>query len=372
MSARVPHPKRPRRLDPRRFGRTALAVLASAAGLAGPEEARAAEPGPPVQYALDYRVPASCPGEDDFVKLIARRTSRARRGGGTGEVKYRFTIEVQLSDAGARGTLRIAEKDGGTTERDVPARDCANAIEAMALIAAVILDPRAATTSPVSEGDAEPIADAAGTTPAPPSRTSAPQRPPVAAPAAVSGSQASPRADDRSPTWQTRLRAAGALQGAVAPGGALGVAAGADLFRADSGLFEPRFALTAHFARGEASTGFGVAELTWYAGRLTACPVGWPKSGGLTLRGCAFAEAGALRGDGSDTRNPRGSTAFWLAAGPSTEIEVEVTRWLALAVEAGIVVPAFHDEFVFVPDEVAHQVPTAGAWVAAGVRLGPL
>ena len=373
MSPRVPPPKRPRRLDPRRFGRTALAVLASAAGLAGPEEARAADPGPQVQYALDYRVPASCPGEDDFVKLIARRTSRARRGG-AGEVKYRFTIEVQLSDAGARGTLQIAEKDGGTTERDVPARDCANAIEAMALIAAVILDPRAATTSAVavSESDAAPIAGAAGTTPAPPSRTSAPQRPPVAAPAAVSGSQASPPADDRSPTWQTRLRAAGALQGAVAPGGALGVAAGAEVYQVHDGLFEPRFAMTAHFARGEASTRFGDAELAWYAGRLTACPVGWPKSGRLTLRGCAFAEAGALRGDGSDTQNPRGSTAFWLAAGPSTEIELGVTRWLALTVEAGIVVPAFHDKFVFVPDEVAHQVPPVGGWVAVGVRLGPL
>jgi hypothetical protein len=337
------------------------------------EMAGAADPGPQVQYALDYRVPASCPGEDDFVKLIARRTSRARRGS-TGEGKYRFTVEVQLSDAGARGTLRIAEKDGGTTERDVPARDCANAIEAMALIAAVILDPRAATTSPVSESDAAPIADAASTTPAPPSRTSAPPRPSPAAPAAVSrsqGSQDSPAPAERPPTWQGRLRAAGALQGAVAPGGALGVAAGAELFRADRGLFEPRFALTAHFASGEASTRFGNAELSWFAGRLTACPVGWPKSDRLTLRGCAFAEAGALRGDGSDTQNPRGSTAFWLAAGPSTEIELGVTRLLALAVEAGITVPAFHDKFVFVPEEVAHRVPPVGGWLAAGVRVGP-
>jgi hypothetical protein len=340
------------------------------------EMAGAADPEPQVQYALDYRVPASCPGDDDFVKLIARRTSRARRAG-TGEGKYRFTVEVQLSDAGARGTLRIAEKEGGTTERDVPARDCANATEAMALIAAVILDPRAATTSPVSESDAAPVADAASTTPAPPSRTSAPPTPPAGATAAVSGSRGSPGSQDslapveRPPTWQARLRAAGTLQGAVAPGGALGVAAGAELFRADSGPFEPRFALTAHFASGEASTRFGNAELSWFAGRLTACPVGWPKSTRLTLRGCAFAEAGALRGDGSDTQNPRGSTAFWLAGGPSTEIELGVTRLLALAVEAGITVPAFHDKFVFVPDEVAHKVPTAGGWLAAGVRLGP-
>ena len=108
----------------------ALALLASSGGLAAAEAARAAGPEPPVAYELDYRAPASCPGEDDFAKLIARRTSRARRSG-AGQGRYRFTVEVRLSDAQARGTLRIAEQDGSTTERDVPARVCANAIEAM-------------------------------------------------------------------------------------------------------------------------------------------------------------------------------------------------------------------------------------------------
>jgi hypothetical protein len=144
------------------------------------------------------------------------------------------------------------------------------------------------------------------------------------------------------------------------------------VYRVDRGFVEPRFALTAHFATGDGSTPFGDAEFRWYAGRLTACPIGWPESGRLTVRGCAFAEAGALRGDGSNTQNARGSTAFWLAAGPSTEIELGVTRSLAIALEAGITVPAFHDEFVFVPDETAHQVPAVGAWIGIGGRFGPL
>jgi hypothetical protein len=172
------------------------------------------------------------------------------------------------------------------------------------------------------------------------------------------------------------LRVAGGLQGAVAPGGALAVAAGAELYRPTDGVIEPRFALTAHFATGDASTPVGDAELRWYAGRLTACPVGWPEASRVTVRGCAFAEAGALHGDGSNAQvqNPRGSTAFWLAAGPSAEIELKLNDWLALAVEGGLTVPAFHDAFVFVPRETAtaYEVPDVGGWVAVGARFGPL
>jgi hypothetical protein len=90
------------------------------------------------------------------------------------------------------------------------------------------------------------------------------------------------------------------------------------------------------------------------------------------LRACAFAEAGALYGRGSRTQNPRSSTAFWLAAGPSAELELRVNHWLGLALEAGLTLPAFHDKFIFVPQQVAHEVPPAGGWLAAGVRIGPL
>jgi hypothetical protein len=357
--------------------RFALALLVASAGPAATEAASAEDAEPTVSYELDYRAPASCPGEDAFTKRIARRTSRARRSS-TGQGKYRFTVEFLLSDTGARGTLRIAEKDGASTERDVPARDCASAVEAMALIAAVILDPRAATVARADEAKeataavetAPPAAgaDAAANGPAPEPNSAQQPAPP---PAGVPDSNPTERASDESVSWRMRLRAAGALQGAVAPGGALGANAGAEVYRDGPGLFEPRFALTMHVAFGDSSTSFGDAAFSWYAGRLTACPIQWPESGRLRLRGCAFAEAGALHGEGSNTRNPRGSTAFWLAAGPSAEVELEVTRWLAVAVEGGMTVPAFHDKFIFVPQQVAHEVPTMGGWLAAGLRIGP-
>jgi hypothetical protein len=63
--------------------------------------------------------PASCPGEDGFANLIAQRTSRAKRSGAS-QGKYRFTVEVALNEGGARGKLRIAEKDGGNAQVQNP------------------------------------------------------------------------------------------------------------------------------------------------------------------------------------------------------------------------------------------------------------
>jgi len=352
-------------------------LLVAGTALVTPGAAAAEDGGPAVVYELDYRAPASCPGADAFTNLIARRTSRARRGGG-GQGKYRFTVNVELGDAGARGTLRIAERDGGTTDRDVPARDCANALEAMALIAAVILDPRAAANAPAgasTNAAGEAPVEATGTAPAPSPHKPDTTRPPTerstvpSTSGAPAPNPAPPASEDLE--WHVRLRAAAMLEGAIAPEVAPGAAAGAELYRDRSGLFEPRFALTAHFAVGSTTASFGDATFRWYAGRLTACPLGWPEASVLTLRACAFAEAGALHGSGSNTQNPRGSTAFWLAAGPSAEIELRVNHLLALALEGGLTVPAFHDKFLFRP-EVAHEVPPLGGWLALGARIGPL
>jgi len=343
---------------------TAVAALAS-------NRPAAAQPDESVSYELDYRVPAGCPAEATFTGLIARRTVRARRGS-EGEGKYRFTVEVALNDTGARGTLRIAERDGASSERDVPARDCTNAIEAMALIAAVILDPRAAVASPDSAGAApETAPPAASAAPAPAPRAPTVQEQKPAAPAPPP-KQPAPEPETKSEPWRARLRVAGLLQGAVAPGAAVGAAAGIEVFQPRRGLFEPRAALTANFATAETSTRFGNATFLWYAGRVTACPLRWPERLPLVLRACAFADAGGLRGQGSNTQNARGSTAFWLSGGPGLEVEIALSSWLGLAVEGGLTVPAFHDSFIFVPQEVAHEVPGVGAWLAVSIRFGPL
>ncbi len=358
-----------------------LGAAAAAAVLASTRTA-AAQADESVSYDLDYRAPAGCPAEATFTGLIARRTARARRSS-DGAGKYRFTVEVALNDAGARGTLRIAERDGGSSERDVPARDCANAIEAMALIAAVILDPRAAVassdTANATRDNAPPAATVPPAATAPPAASAppAPERRAPVAKARTSATEPMPKQPAREPEtkgapWRARLRVAGLLQGAVAPGAAFGGAAGVEVFQPRHGVFEPRAALTANFATAETSTPFGNANFLWYAGRVTACPLRWPEGVPVVLRACAFVDAGGLRGHGSNTQNARGSTAFWLAAGPALEVEVEVSSWLGLAVEGGLTVPAFHDSFIFVPQEVAHEVPGVGAWLAVGARFGPL
>jgi hypothetical protein len=320
-----------------------------------------------VLYDVAYRAPAICPAEAAFTGLIARRTARARRVAAAGAVKYRFTVEVALNEAGARGSLRIDERDGASTERDVPARDCADAVEAMALIAAVILDPRAAAAAPSAGAAPLPSAAPARATPAAPAREPARREPPAIRPAAA----AAPPAPARGEPWRVRARVAFLAQGAVAEDTALGAAAGAEAFLERPSWFEPRAALTANFALAETSTRFGNADFRWYAGRVIACPVKWPEAERLVLRACGFADAGALHAEGRDTLNARSSTAFWLALGPAAEVELELDSWFSVALEAGVSFPMFHDRFIFAPEEVAHEIPAAGAWFAVGFRIGP-
>lgn len=318
----------------------------------------------PPRYRVTYRAPDGCPDERAFAALIAQRAPTAQHGA-EGERAHHFKVEIVLDDERkARGRLSIEEPDGNTTEREVPAKDCVNAVEAMALIAAVILDPRAADSSAAGASEARPSPPVSPARSPPSATDSRAEHPPATAPA---DGAARP---GRSP-WRPGLALSGTLHGAIAPGVTPGVSAAGVLLWDRPGLVQPFFSLAAHYAQsGTTKTASGEADFQWIAARATLCPVRWPDAGRVTLRACAFGDLGVLRGEGRLAQNARDAAAFWAAGGPSARLEVAISPAFGLALEAGLLLPAFHDRFVFVPGEVAHEVPTPAAMLAIGAQFG--
>ncbi len=131
------------------------ALVCSASG------ARAEDQGPTL---LAYTAPADCPAVGDFQRSVQRRSTRIHF---VDEGSHERELSIYLRKEGdyTIGELRLIEENGTLRQRSVRFNTCAEAVEGLALIATVSLDPEALLAAP---GPATTPAPSAGTpTPAP-------------------------------------------------------------------------------------------------------------------------------------------------------------------------------------------------------------
>ena len=121
-------------------GVVAATVAAGAEAGAGPDE----EP-----IRLAYQASAGCPTEADFVMRIRARTTRARVAW-PGENARTFDVRV---DAGppASGRVMVLDEDLPAGTRHVEADTCADVTDALAMVIALSIDPRASNPLPASD-----------------------------------------------------------------------------------------------------------------------------------------------------------------------------------------------------------------------------
>jgi len=111
-----------------------------------------AEDLPPTR--LEYRVPAGCPTVEEFSERVRRRSTRIQlvtEGSGL----RTLVIEVLEDQQSLKSSVRIVEIDGTERTRNLKAKDCNEAIDGLALIATVSLDPEAMLDVP-PEPEPEP------------------------------------------------------------------------------------------------------------------------------------------------------------------------------------------------------------------------
>jgi hypothetical protein len=314
-----------------RAARFALALAALPVPSARADEAARAP------FQVEFSAGLNCRTEDFSAELLRR--SQHVRPAGPGEQGFVFQIDIRDNEGTLEGRLTLREPHGRVTVRVVPGATCSEIIPALAVIAAVLVEPSAAV---------EPS----------PSQPVTPIEPP-----------------ERNTGWGVGASVGLVAQGAVAPEVRAGFGIEASGFFDSGGVLSPLFALAYVQTRmGTAPTpsSTGTAELRWWTVRASTCPVRWPATGPAALRPCALFDLGALKGTGTRTDIREEVTMTWVAPGFSARLDAAPLDWLWLIAEGGVFVPLNRDRFIFdPPPEEAYQPPDVGgmARLAVGGRF---
>jgi hypothetical protein len=289
-------------------------------------------------FSVSYLAAEECPNQATFEAAILARAPQAQKAAVGAEAEVQ--IQAELNDA---PRLRVSTRDGTRQDREIVAEGCTEAMQSMAIIAAMILEAQPRGSVPVA---AEP-------SPAPP-----PSRPDQTGPRAP----AAPR-----PRLVAAVSLAADAESAAAPTTAFGVAAGAELGSSAPDLVSPSARLSLVLAQAaRVETTAGDARFRLVLGRAHLCALKFAAARG-SLRLCALVEAGALLGQGIDARNKRDQTMPWLGAGLAALGAFQLAGPVALELGAGGRALLVKDQFIFSPAQLVHQ-PHDFAWnLSAGL-----
>lgn len=328
-------------------------------------------------FSLQASSDAECPAIGSFSRRVLARTSRARLA--TSEsVDVAFVLSVERDAEGASGTLEVTEGTAHSA-RNVRGASCEEVVDALALIAAVTLDPNA-STRPIANQDASPpttAAEPARTEPVRPLPTLPPRTEPPKPPASEFGEPV--------PSWRFGGGVRGALTQGLAPDPVLAVGAFLSARLPNEGsTFEPLLLAGLWLARsGEydartsAGDDLGTAQFRWLAGDVLGCPLRFPASGEFALRPCVGFEAGRLTGKGRAAKNSAEEGATWFAMTGSARLDWTLFDRFEIDLTAGGFLSLARDDFFFEPAPgssgtegvVVHEIPTAGFRASIGLGV---
>jgi hypothetical protein len=295
---------------------------------------------PDREPALPFRVvgssSAGCGPADTFSSELSWRTNRLRPAA-EGEHAIIWIVETFTTESGVRGQLTTRTLTGTVTQREVPGPNCREVESAMALIAALMVDPLAGSPERKKPG------------------AQLPERP--TAPATAKQSNLSIRLD-------ARLTA----RTAVAPGLSWGAGLGVMLTH-ETSRFRPSLALSGQYAKASTSQASGSARFEWVAAQLLVCPLGLRPADAWDARICGLFRAGRLRGAGFDTDEPATKSVFWSSAGAQLETRFKLIGPVWGGLEGAVELPFSRDRFYLEPQETLHRVPAVGMSFGAGLGL---
>jgi hypothetical protein len=311
---------------------------------------------------LSYDAASGCPTNADIVKKIEASSARVRVARGT-EPAVDLAVRVEETENGIVGILDVQNPDGAKFSRTIPAPVCDEALSAIALIAAIAIDPDAA-----SAGEAVPAATDSATPPPsalppPPPLPPPPLPPPVDALDDVSA----PRSGRRG---GFSLGARLGVTGGVAPGLVPDFGVTAALDAPKRRWLAPRLELAAVYARSGtiAETG-GSVRYDRLGARLSGCPLELLGLAAASLRPCALVELGRLHAQGSDVPGAQSRSVVWAGVGAGLRTDTDLPAGLTLGVEAGALFPLVRNGFFFEPaEQVVHRVDAIV--VQAALELG--
>jgi hypothetical protein len=342
--------------------RTWIASLSlSLAMVAATRGASAAERGVPAAARLEVNARPECTSRAELIARVRARAPRVRFTDDREAIE--ITAEFAATSAGlVAATVSLARAGAKPSVRRVRGASCGDAVDAVALIIAVTLDPGAAVRE-----EAAVISEAPSVAPA---------SPPAAASPDARKSDATGQSVAR-PTAEApaRSRNRGAVQVAaqallgpapkIMPGVALYAVVGIER----PALWSPAVLLGVSQAR---RTGFdeqgGTAAFRLDAASFDACPfrLRW---GPIDARPCGSVLIGRLSARGSQTRNAAAESRrpFWVVGGAAVAT-ADLSELFELTARVAVGGNLVRDSFVFTP-VVFHEVSAVTAAASLGIGV---
>ena len=342
-----------------------------------------------VPLSLEFEGSPGCTDADAFTREVLARAPRARIATAA---EHARTLVARVRPPGARGydgVLVVRDASAPTTERAVHAPSCTELVTALAVIAAVVIDPITAKTGAIDAGVTNADASVAtgadggsgtgtgtgtGTSTGTGGNASAPDVVDGGAPSAAAPSAEGPPAERPPPApglrgpierWEVSAGAGGGAIGGAAPTLLFSVPVFFEIAREEGGVVEP--ALRLRFERtANAASEDGAFSRT--GGAVDLCPIAL-HARSLRAQPCARVELAALFAKGRDVVPVRSDVRPWFAAGPIGRARLELSGPVFLELEGGMMFAMVRDRFFVEPGTLVYRAPLVGATTAFALGL---
>ncbi|MBI5538258.1 MAG: hypothetical protein HY898_36385 [Deltaproteobacteria bacterium] len=310
------------------------------------------EPIEPIRVAVS--APQPCSDAVRFTSQIQARTNRSRIAGENERARL-FSAFLTLEAPGSRGTLVITDTDGKSLVREIAGSSCEEVASALALIAALAIDPNAPMgpliVPPSTAAAPLPVLPTASVAPAPvaPAPEATVRSSPAPVPFAAPLSRA-PLALDIGVGVEAR--------GGVAPSLALAPVVFVDLYRERSSRFV-RLGLV-RTTDVHATQVDGTVKFAMSAARVELCPWAGALGGSVSAHACGRFEVGTLTADAQGPATAYSTSRAWVATGASGGVRWVPTRGFGVDGWLGASLPLVRDRFTWHDGTTVHHVPAAG------------
>ncbi len=265
------------------------------------------------------------------------------------DAPVQFSIERRKS--GARARLLILLSEGGELSRTIETESCESAVEAIAFIAAVALDPGA--DDPLRLRSTSRLLPETATT-----RQASEAKPDQKT------SEPPPSTSDR--FWTAALY--GSAESGAGPDFLFGGGFSLESASGESSLWAPSARLlVTHNRRGKFTEALGTAHFELTIASLDLCP-SQTMGDIFRLQVCATMEGGILRAEGRDTFRPTTSDRPWAAFGLGATSEILLAGPVGLSYRGAAVFPVVRDTFQF-GTTIFHEIPPVALDLSAGISI---
>ncbi len=332
-----------------RFGAAFLVSTAAS-------EAWGQQPAGRVLLSLDYEAPAKCPSRLEIAERISQRSDRVSVTDGVGD----FHVRVRITGTAGKAIAHLELTRGSDTKvRSTPVSACEDAMDAIALIIVLAVDPRASLT-PRPPQPATGKSRGARVARASRHAGAKPQQVPLAV---DRGRRPSPPLVGEEMGIAPEISILGGVGPRPLVAGGL---AGRWTLEAASGLNPTLHVAALRSLSQDVATPAGTANLRWtgVAGHICPARLHWESLAALL---CATADVGVVEAVGRDTPNPEGVSRWWFAPGVGLGFEWRPSPGVLAHSGIRASVPVLRDRYFLRPDETVHRPPVATAAANLGV-----